>query len=526
MALCVTEPLVLGVNFDAGALTQTGLPGTVLANASVGLRFLLAGAAAFGAGLALHQGERTAWLARLGRNAQWRPVPLLVHALSFGVLYVLSRRLFGGNGANASGVAVAAWFAAAALTGATLVASALPVGQWRDALGETRRTATAALLAGAAALALAPLAERLWPMLSQATLRIVLVVLDRLEPEVLVNEAASAIGTPSFVVEIAPECSGMEGMGLAIVFLGVVLAGRWSELRVGRVLAFAPVLLGCVWLLNGLRIAALVWLGTHVSPELAFGAFHSKAGWVLFCAVGVGTVALLRTSPWFAREEKLVIAASGDPYNPVVVYCLPLGLQLLCGMATGSFTQSVDWLYGVRALGIGLGLYAVRRFLPNLAPSAAAWPAAIGVVGFVIWMVFEGAPDPTQLALARQHFEAVGSLTATTWIVLRIVGSVALVPIAEELAFRGFLLRRLTSRDADDFERVSATEWTPVSVLVSSLVFGALHANWVGGALCGALYAFAQQRRGRLGDAMVAHATTNLLVAIAVLAFGQWHLWL
>jgi hypothetical protein len=32
-------------------------------------------------------------------------------------------------------------------------------------------------------------------------------------------------------------------------------------------------------------------------------------------------------------------------------------------------------------------------------------------------------------------------------------------------------------------------------------------------------------RRGRIGEAVIAHATTNALIAAYVLAFHRWHLW-
>jgi hypothetical protein len=32
-------------------------------------------------------------------------------------------------------------------------------------------------------------------------------------------------------------------------------------------------------------------------------------------------------------------------------------------------------------------------------------------------------------------------------------------------------------------------------------------------------------RRGCIGDAIAAHATTNALIAVYVLAFHQWQLW-
>jgi membrane protease YdiL (CAAX protease family) len=47
----------------------------------------------------------------------------------------------------------------------------------------------------------------------------------------------------------------------------------------------------------------------------------------------------------------------------------------------------------------------------------------------------------------------------------------------------------------------------------------------VAGTIAGALFAFAQLRRGSIGDAVVAHAVSNALVAVAVLGFGRWDLW-
>jgi CAAX prenyl protease-like protein len=110
-----------------------------------------------------------------------------------------------------------------------------------------------------------------------------------------------------------------------------------------------------------------------------------------------------------------------------------------------------------------------------------------------------------------------------TWIAIRVLAATVTVPIAEELAFRGFLMRRLISQD---FESVPWKRFTWFSLLASSALFGALHGGlWFAGILAGLLYSFAVIRRGRIGEAIAAHATTNALLAVYVLASGQWHLW-
>jgi len=111
---------------------------------------------------------------------------------------------------------------------------------------------------------------------------------------------------------------------------------------------------------------------------------------------------------------------------------------------------------------------------------------------------------------------------AGLWLLARVLGSVVVVPIAEELAFRGYLLRRLI---AADFTAVSPKQFTVFSFLVSSVAFGLLHGRWLAGILAGMIYALAQYRRGELSDAVVAHAVTNGLLAAYVLLAGQWAFW-
>jgi len=58
------------------------------------------------------------------------------------------------------------------------------------------------------------------------------------------------------------------------------------------------------------------------------------------------------------------------------------------------------------------------------------------------------------------------------------------------------------------------------------VVFGIVHgALWLPGIVAGLAYGLILIRRGRLGEAVAAHATTNALVVMAVLASGQWQLW-
>lgn len=66
---------------------------------------------------------------------------------------------------------------------------------------------------------------------------------------------------------------------------------------------------------------------------------------------------------------------------------------------------------------------------------------------------------------------------------------------------------------------------TWLSFLGSSVLFGALHGRWLAGTIAGMLYAAALYRRGSVSEAVLAHATTNGLIALAVLLGGLWSFW-
>jgi membrane protease YdiL (CAAX protease family) len=64
-----------------------------------------------------------------------------------------------------------------------------------------------------------------------------------------------------------------------------------------------------------------------------------------------------------------------------------------------------------------------------------------------------------------------------------------------------------------------------LSFVVSAVLSDALHGRWLAGTVAGMCYAWAMSRRGRVDDAILAHAITNALIAAAVLILGPWGLW-
>ena len=191
-------------------------------------------------------------------------------------------------------------------------------------------------------------------------------------------------------------------------------------------------------------------------------------------------------------------------------------------MVTAALSEDFDALYPLRVVLVGGVLLLFRRTYAQWSWGWSWSAAGFGAAAFAIWMGLEfyrGVPNDSPMGLALR---TLPTFWAGLWLAFRVVGSVVTVPLAEELGFRGYLLRRLV---AADFRSVSPGQITWLAVIVSSALFGLLHGRWLAGMLAGLLYALALRHRGRVADAVLAHAVTNALIAAYVLTTGAWALW-
>jgi CAAX prenyl protease-like protein len=117
---------------------------------------------------------------------------------------------------------------------------------------------------------------------------------------------------------------------------------------------------------------------------------------------------------------------------------------------------------------------------------------------------------------------AINPVWAGIWLAIRVLGYIVTVPVAEELAFRGFAMARLQRVDFQNaVGNLAMLPW-----VVSSVLFGAMHGSmWLAGSIAGLLFGLALFRRRSLGDAVQAHATTNLLLVIYAVTTGRWSAW-
>lgn len=452
----------------------------------------------------------------------WRTF-LIFHLAAFALFAVLSQAVIEGDTRSwrYPGLGIAAWFIAGATTLGFWAFTVAPVSAWWDWARSRWRRVALGVLVGALGWQASYVTRSGWELLGGSTFGAAEWLLTRVTADVVSRPAEQILGTSRFVVQISAECSGFEGMGLITVFLGLYLWVTRERLRFPRALLLVPLGVAAIWALNAVRIACLILIGDRYSPAVAVGGFHSQAGWLAFNAVGLGMAAAARDLRFFQKGERTETHL--ETTNPTAAYLAPMMAILATMMVTGAFSSGFDWLYPLRVPAALAALWFHRGSYKGLFDARVSWSAVgVGVLVFVVWLAIEPRPVSATISPIEQGLKELPRYAALLWIVSRVVGSVVLVPIAEELAFRGYLARRLM---AADFDRIPLGRYTAFSFVGSSLVFGALHGRWFAGTLAGMAYAVTLWHRGSLKDAVLAHAVTNGLIAGTVLVLGSWSLW-
>ena len=131
----------------------------------------------------------------------------------------------------------------------------------------------------------------------------------------------------------------------------------------------------------------------------------------------------------------------------------------------------------------------------------------VGLAVFAIWILpeqFDWAWYRKWCIIGEGGTQAVAEASAVM-IAIRLVGSAFVISVAEELFFRKWLIG-------------FAGFWPTVAL------FAVEHDRWLVGAIAGVAYGLLYLRRG-LGAAIIAHATTNLVLGLWVIRSGQWQFW-
>jgi exosortase E/protease (VPEID-CTERM system) len=449
------------------------------------------------------------------------------HLLAFAAFVVVTELIFGipTHPARLSAPWFAGWFALASATLLLWLLAFAPAHFWLRLIRQERTSLLMGCLLGISAWMFiridAPLGqEEFWNDLAKPTMQLVHLMLGWFYSDLFYQPEKFLLGTASFHVEIFYPCSGLEGISLITIFLTIYLWLFRKELRFPQALWLFPLGIILIWLANAVRIALLIAIGSSFSPEIALEGFHKQAGWIAFTFIAIGAIAMSNRMQFFA-VSKPVFPVFRTSKSLAAALLVPFLVLSAARMVTSASSSGFDLIYPLRVVVVVIMLCYFRKAYKNLGWNWTWHAPAIGTAVFMIWILLEPNVDSSKTALS-QGLANLTTESAAIWLVFRVLGSVITVPLAEELAFRGYLLRKLIAKD---FENLPLGQFSLFSLIFSSILFGLMHKYWLAGTLAGMGYALALYRRGQLGDAVIAHMTTNALIAIFVLTQARWSLW-
>ena len=443
---------------------------------------------------------------------------LFVHLAGLAGFVLLSGPLLEGRPRSAASVVALTicWLGLGLLSLLAWLNCFLPHREWLRLLRRWPWILPAGTVAGLGVLCTGRLAQLLWKPLGVSTLWLVRCILELFSKDVVFQPAERIIGTTAFDVEIAPACSGYEGMGLMLVLIGAFLMiSKNSEAAAGAVAAAAGLPPGVPRQRGADRrvdLAGDPCLRRNRTGGLPLsGRFAALPGRRIRADRPVITIAYV-----LGRRQA---GQGGRRYNRLRGLPLPLDGT---GRHHAGDRRVRLWIRSALSSGPDRDVRTVwrfRKYYDDLCWTFAPQAIAIGVTVFALWIALEPLKSGESPPAAPIQFANAGGVA---WVIARSLGSVMVSPLIEELAFRGYLTRRLM---AADFKSVPQGKFSWPSFLVSSSLFGIFHDRWIAGTLAGMLYALALYRRHKLSDAVLAHATTNALIAAYVLAWGKWSLW-
>ena len=225
-------------------------------------------------------------------------------------------------------------------------------------------------------------------------------------------------------------------------------------------------------------------------------------------------------------------------------YVAPLLAMLACTALADALPQWRAHLYILKIVLVSALLWRYRRQYAEITRSPGGPMAVAAVAGFALIVLWIAADHyyPQSMAEWQQlgqggwqafpHGDKVTAqlnplapglgLPPLLFIAFRVLGAVLMVPLAEELFYRAWLLRFLIR---EDFRGVPLGTFTWQSFLISTAIFGLSHHEWLAGLICGALFNGLLYWRRNLTLCIVAHAAANLGLAAWVLAQGAWQFW-
>jgi uncharacterized protein len=186
----------------------------------------------------------------------------------------------------------------------------------------------------------------------------------------------------------------------------------------------------------------------------------------------------------------------------------------------------------VRVAVPALALLVFSRHLVSFRMTRPVATIGVGVLVFVLWIApDELVPGWRSSVLFENGVVGRGGSSVPpearsdpVFLGLRALRGILIVPVVEELFWRGWLPRWVDRMD--DFTARPLGAFTALSFGATAVLFALEHGSfWDVGLVAGVIYNWWIAKTRHLGDLIACHAVTNGCLALWVLATGQWSFW-
>ncbi len=220
----------------------------------------------------------------------------------------------------------------------------------------------------------------------------------------------------------------------------------------------------------------------------------------------------------------------------MIPFILPFTLYLVFSQFLSHFPDQYPVLYGITIILVGLSAIILLRGKKIIKMHSQIAPGILfGIIGIIAWILIcrlQLEQSITQFLPewlrpeARASYNPFQSIDNTTgqiaFIMVRLLGLAILVPVIEEVFWRGFLLRWIIS---PDWQQEKIGVFTIKSFIWINFLFALAHPEWFAAFVYSALITILLYWKRDLWNCIVAHATSNLLLGGYVLYTGNWGLW-
>jgi len=203
-----------------------------------------------------------------------------------------------------------------------------------------------------------------------------------------------------------------------------------------------------------------------------------------------------------------------------------------------------QWVYPLQTLVVGALMLYFRKHYTFRPFQGYGLAALFGVIGIVLWLMpafvyqrLAAAGVTTHdwwewlgLAPREDGFDPSFFSEHTFWyvsaLIMRFIRMVVIVAFAEEIFWRGFLMRYVQA-DGEDFQKVpfGRHDWRAYGIVTVCFMLAHNNVDWVGALIFGSLMYFVAIRTRSLAACVLMHAVANLLLGAYVIYTKQWGFW-